>query len=333
MLMKAIVTGAGGFIGSHMVDFLLAKGYEVVGTTRPGGRRWNVSHLLKPPAPHFTHAELDVRDRSTVEHLIENHQPDLLFHFAAQSRVLPSWQDPAYTIEANVLGTVYIFETIKRLKLPCKVIMACSSAAYGTTYENERPLKEGNTLRPVHPYGISKMAAEWMAKQYQLNFGIDTRVFRFFNQTGPRKIEDACSDFARAVAKIEVGKADPVIRVGNLETYRDITGIKDTLAAIWAVIERGKPGETYNVCSNQPTLIRDVLNKLISFSRKKIQIADKSKEKLRITDEPIILGDNTKIRTECGYVPKQALPDLFREMFDYWVDFYKKHNDIELEPG
>ncbi len=329
--MKAIVTGAGGFIGSHMVDFLLAKGFDVVATTRPGGRRWNVGHLLNPPALHFNHAEVDMRVRTAVEHVIETHRPNIIFHFAAQSRVLPSWQDPAYTIDANVLGTVYIFETIKRLKLPCKVIMACSSAAYGTTYENERPLKETNTLRPVHPYGISKMAAEWMAKQYQLNFGIDARVMRFFNQTGPRKIEDACSDFARAVAKIEVGKADPVIRVGNLDTYRDITGIKDTLAATWAVTELGKPGETYNVCSSKPTLIRDVLKKLVSFSHKKIKIAEKSEEKLRITDEPIILGDNTKIHSECGYVPKQALADLFREMFEYWVNFYQKHDDKDLD--
>jgi GDP-4-dehydro-6-deoxy-D-mannose reductase len=325
--MKAIVTGAGGFIGSHMVDFLLAKGFDVVGTTRPGGRRWNITHLLESATPLFTHADVDMRDRVAVENMIDTHRPDIIFHFAAQSRVLPSWEDPAYTINANVLGTVFIFEIIKRLKLPCKVIMACSSAAYGTTYENERPLKETNTLRPVHPYGISKMAAEWMAKQYQFNFGIDARVMRLFNQTGPRKIDDACSDFARAVAKVEVGKADPVIRVGNLDTYRDITGIKDTLAATWAVAERGKPGETYNVCSNQPTLIRDVLKKLVSFSYKKIKIVEKSEEKLRITDEPIILGDNTKIRSECGYKPKQALPDLFREMFDYWVEFYKKHDD------
>ncbi len=330
MLIKAIVTGVGGFIGSHMVDFLLEKGYEVIGTTRPNGRRWNISHLLKPPAPHFIHAEVDVRDRAAVEKIIETHRPDIFFNFAAQSRVLPSWDDPAYTIDANVLGPVYIFETIKRVKLPCNVVMACSSAEYGTTYENERPLKEGNTLRPIHPYGISKMATEWMSKQYQLNFGIDTRVLRLFNQTGPRKIEDACSDFARAVAKIDVGKAEPVIRVGNLDTYRDITGIKDTLAATWAVVERGKPGETYNVCSSKPTLIRDVLKKLISFSSKKIKIAEKSEEKLRITDEPIILGDNAKIRAECGYVPKQALSDLFHEMFNYWVDFYKKHNDSDL---
>ncbi len=328
--MKAIVTGAGGFIGSHMVDFLLAKGFRVVATTRPDGRRWNITHLLQSSPPLFTHADVDMRDRVAVETIIETHRPDIIFHFAAQSRVLPSWQDPAYTIDANVLGTVYIFETIKRLKLPCKVIMACSSAAYGTTFENEHPLKEGNTLRPVHPYGISKMAAEWMAKQYQLNFGIDARVMRLFNQTGPRKIEDACSDFARAVAKVEVGKADPVIRVGNLDTYRDITGIKDTLAATWAVADRGKPGETYNVCSSQPTLIHDVLKTLISFSRKKIKIAEKSEEKLRITDEPIILGDNAKIHAECGYVPKQALPDLFREMFDYWVEFYTNHDDKDL---
>lgn len=324
------MTGSGGFIGSHLVDFLLAKDMDVVGTIKPGQKRRNLQHLLGAgPHPRFTLEELDMTARDQVEAAIERHRPELVFHLAAQSLVKPSWADPAYTLSVNVLGTVYIFETIKALDYPCKVIIAGSSASYGTTYEEERPLKETNPQRPVHPYGVSKMAQEWLAKQYTLNFDIDARVLRLFNQTGPRKVNDACSDFARRVGKIEAGHAPPEIRVGNLETYRDITGIKDTLRAIWAVATRGTPGETYNVCSGQPTKIRDVLEILLGLTSKDIEVYERSSEKMRITDEPIILGDNTKIRTECGYESREALRDVLEDMFEYWVDYYSKKPNPE----
>ncbi|MHA1730401.1 MAG: GDP-mannose 4,6-dehydratase [Promethearchaeota archaeon] len=322
--MKVIITGSGGFIGSHAVDFFLEKNYEVVGTIKPGQKKRNIAHLLDPPHPRFTLVMLDLRDRASVEDLVEQHRPDLIIHLAAQSLVQPSWDDPAYTMEVNVLGTIYLFETVKRLELPCKVLVACSSAEYGISYEHERPLKETNNLRPVHPYGISKMAQEYLAKQYTINFGIDTRVVRFFNQTGPRKTKDASSDFARKIGKIEAGRAPPQIRVGNLETYRDITGIGDTLEGIWAVLERGKPGETYNICSGKPTKIRDVLDTLLGFSSRDIEVIENSEEKMRFTDEPIILGDNSKLREECGFAPRQDLVTVLREMFDYWVDYYSK---------
>src|SRR5271157_3041749 len=325
--MRAIVTGSEGFIGSHMVDFLLAKNFEVIGTTKPGMPDRNVSHLLDPPHPDFTFVDMDLRDRTRVEEVIESYQPEFIFHFGAQSMVNPSFEDPVYTFEVNILGTTYIFETIKRLKLPCTVVVACSSASYGETTEEERPIKETNAQRPIHPYGISKMAQEWITKQYALNFGIDVRVLRLFNQTGPRKRGDACSDFAHDIGKIEAGKAEPEIRVGNLDKYRDITGIKDTLQGIWAVTERGRTGETYNLCSGKATCMRDVVNILLGFSTKNIVVNELSEEKLRVADEPIILGDNTKIREECGYEPSQELNDLLRDMFDSWVEYYSKYDE------
>ncbi len=322
--MKAIVTGSGGFIGSHMVDFLLAKDYEVIGTILPGKKRRNLIHLFDPPHPRFTLVEVDMRDRASVEKVITAERPDELYHFAAQSLVQPSWADPAYTFDTNILGTTYIFETIKELGLDCKVFLACSSAEYGITYEEERPLKETNNLRPVHPYGISKMAKEYLGKQYMLNFQIDARIARFFNQTGPRKVNDASSDFARIIGKIEAGKQEPEMRVGNLETYRDITGIKDSLRGVWAIMQNGKPGETYNICSSKPTKIRDLLHTLLGFSTKQITVREESPEKMRITDEPIILGDNTKIRTECGWEPQENFETVLREMFEFWVNYYSQ---------
>ncbi|GAB4316758.1 MAG: GDP-mannose 4,6-dehydratase [Promethearchaeota archaeon] len=321
--MKALVTGAGGFIGSHLVDFCLSKGMQVVASLRPQKERRNLRHLLKTPPPNLEIWEVDIRDRESVEHLVGENEPDLIFHMAAQSLVIPSWEDPAYTMETNVLGTVYLFEAVKRLEKKCTVVVACSSAEYGVSYEHEWPLKESNPLRPVHPYGISKVAQEYLAKQYTTNFGVDTRIIRYFNQTGPRKVNDACSDFARRIGMIEAGVAEPTIRVGNLDTYRDITGIRDTLGATWAVYERGKPGETYNVCSGKPTLIREVLETLLSFSTKQVVVEEKTPEKLRLTDEPVIVGDDTRLRKELGYEHQQPLEEVLRDMFDYWRSEYE----------
>lgn len=256
----AIVTGAGGFIGSHVVDMLLAKGWKVVATTKPHQITRNLDHLKNGQNPNCIIRDLDMRNGIWVEATVKEFSPNAIFHLAAQSLVKPSWEDPEYTISTNMNGTIHLFEAIKKYKLKTKVIIACSSAAYGTSFPEELPLKETNPIRALHPYGISKIGQELLGRQYFINFGIESVMLRLFNQTGPRKVNDACSDFALKIGKIEAGKMTPEMEVGNLDTSRDITGIKDTLQGFWLAYEKGKPGETYNLCSNTPTKIRDVLN-------------------------------------------------------------------------
>ncbi|TXT65297.1 MAG: GDP-6-deoxy-D-mannose reductase [Promethearchaeota archaeon] len=252
-------------------------------------------------------------------------RPDFIFHFGTQPYVIPSWVDPWYTINTNVIGTINVFEPLKEHGIKSRVIVACSSAEYGTTTDKvKRPLKESDPLKAVHPYGISKIATELLDQQYFLNFEIDTVNLRFFNQTGPRKINDACSDFVRKVVQIELGLAEPVIEVGNLSPYRDITGVRDSLSEIWLSATKGVLGETYNVCSNRKIQIRDILEITMSFSSKTIEVKENTPEKLRKTDEDIILGDNTKIINELGFKIIQSIEDLLGEMFEYWMDYYKK---------
>ncbi|MFX1277538.1 MAG: GDP-mannose 4,6-dehydratase, partial [Promethearchaeota archaeon] len=215
----------------------------------------------------------------------------------------------------------------KKYKIKTKVIIACSSAEFGTTTELNRPLKENDPLFAVHPYGISKIAAELLARQYYLNFGIEVVILRLFIQTGPRKVKDASSDFVSKIAKIELGLSEPVIEVGNLETFRDITGIKDTIQAIWLVTIKGKLGEPYNVCSGRKVSIREILNKILSFSSKEIIVKENIPKKLRKTDESTILGDNSKIKNELGFKITQTIDDILKDMFDYWIDYYKKEKN------
>ncbi|HME52951.1 MAG TPA: GDP-mannose 4,6-dehydratase [Candidatus Lokiarchaeia archaeon] len=323
--MKIIVTGACGFIGSHLVDFCLSEGHQVLAIAKPGVDLANLRHLVqegKEPVTGFELAQVDVRDAKMMADLIERFEPDGIFHMAAQSYVQPSWENPAETFDTNINGTVNVFEPIKKLGLKTRVVVACSSAEYGTITQDDVPIKETLPLQPLHPYGISKVGQDLLSRQYFLNFGIDTVRLRFFNQTGIRKVKDACADFAMKIAEIDAGKADPEIHVGNLETQRDIQDIRDTVKANWLAFTSAEKGEVYNVCTGVPTRIRDALNLLLGMASVEITVIENVEAKMRFQDEPIILGDNSKFKAATGYEPDYKIEDTLRSMFEYWKGYY-----------
>jgi GDP-4-dehydro-6-deoxy-D-mannose reductase len=341
---KILITGADGFLGSHLTDFFLKKGNRIFAMKRPGSTIKNLTHytntrinfsendkgnylgkkiLIPTSNDDLNILECDLNDAELMEHLIVGIEPDLLLHFGAQPFVIPSWKDPRYTINTNVIGTLNVFEPLKTNNISSKVIVACSSAEYGTTTDKiNRPLRESDQLKAVHPYGISKIATELLARQYFLNFGINLINLRFFNQTGPRKENDACSDFIQRIALIELEMVEPSIEVGNLDPFRDITGIKDSIQAVWLASLKGRWGETYNVCSNRKTQIREVLDIALSFSSKEIEVKENVPNKLRKTDEDVILGDNSKIKRELGFKITQSIKEILRDMYNYWIDYY-----------
>jgi GDP-4-dehydro-6-deoxy-D-mannose reductase len=344
---KILITGANGFIGSHLVDYCLAKGYETCALERPNQVYKNLSHYtngilsfsneekqeflgesinIPTDNERLTILECDVNNTQLLEKIICNFAPNFIFHFAAQPYIIRSWEEPVETIETNVIGTINIFESIKKNNLKTRVILACTSTEYGTSAQINRALKETDSLLALHPYGISKIAAELLARQYYINFGIEIVNLRFFNQTGIRRTNDASSDFVRKVAQIELGLKDPVIQVGNLSPYRDFTDIKDALHAIWLAAIKGKPGESYNVCSSKKTQIRRILDICLSFSTKKIRIEENVKDKLRKTDEDVIIGDNSKIKDELGWQPTIPIETTLKEMFNSWINYYDRES-------
>lgn len=310
--MRILVTGMTGFIGSHLAEFLLKKELEVVGTV------WDKTELknVEKIKDKVRILECDIRDGERVEEIIEEVKPDRVFHLAAQSFPTVSWDEPVRTLDTNVMGTTHIFEAIRKLDLDTIVLVACSSAEYGFVSENEVPVKENHVLLPLHPYGVSKVAQDLLAYQYHQNFGIKTVRARIFNTTGPRKANDVCSDFTSMIVNIEKGKAKEM-KVGNLEPKRDITDVGDVVNALWLLCEKGKMGEAYNVCSSKAYRIKDLLDMAIEISD--VDIEPKiDPNKLRPTDEPIIMGDNTKIREACGWIPKMSMEETLSRMLDFW---------------
>ncbi len=304
--MCALITGMGGFIGSHLADFLLDKGFEVYGTF----------YKEKRHMPKEAHAiKCDVSKKKDVNNAVRTAKPDYIFHMAAQSFVVPSWRDPEATMKSNIIGTLNVLEALKNSD--AVISIACSSAEYGRTYKNELPIKENKELRPSSPYAVSKVATDIVSHIYCNAYGMKIFRLRFFNIIGPRKQMDASSDFAKGIAEVEKGKKK-YLDVGNLNGIRDFTDVRDAVRAIWLIAKKGKYGDVYNICSGKGYKMKDVLNMLVSMSTAQVKVRH-SKEKMRITDDPVFVGDNSKL-CRLGWKPEIPIERTMKDLVDYWRD-------------
>ena len=240
--MRALITGFTGFVGSHLADYLVARGdVEVFGVHRWRSRLDNVEHL----GTRVRRVECDLRDAASVRHVLRDVQPDRIFHLAAQSYVPTSWLAPAETLSGNVLCQVNLFEALRDLELPARVHIAGSSEEYGLVLPEEVPTREESPLRPLSPYGVSKVSQDLLAYQYWKSYRLHVVRTRGFNHTGPRRGEVfVTSNFARQIAEIEKGLREPIVWVGNLESIRDFTDVRDMVRAYWLALERGTPGRS-----------------------------------------------------------------------------------------
>jgi GDP-4-dehydro-6-deoxy-D-mannose reductase len=314
-MMKCLITGITGFVGSHLADYLLSKGdIEVRGIARWRSQKENIKHLEKKIELY----ECDIKDMTSVHEVVKSFKPDRIFHLAAQSFVPASWSAPAETLSTNIIGEVNIFESVRDLKLDTIIQIAGSSEEYGLVHPEEVPISEKNPLRPLSPYGVSKVAQDLLGFQYFRSYGLKIVRTRAFNHTGPRRGEVfVCSNFAKQIVEIERKKKEPVLNVGNLEAQRDFTDVRDVVKAYWLATEKCDPGEIYNICSGEPRTIQSILDTLLSFTEVKVEVK-KDPSRMRPSDVPILKGDSSKFREKTGWKPEIPFEQTLKDTIEYW---------------
>lgn len=314
--MRVLITGITGFAGSHLADYLLAEhpDVEIFGTWRWRSRTENIEHL----EGRIKLVECDLKDATAVRQTLSEIRPERIFHLAAQSFVPASWQAPAETLNNNIVSQTNIFEAMRSLDLDSRIQIAGSSEEYGLVLPDEVPIKESNPLRPLSPYAVSKVAQDLLAYQYFRSYGLKAIRTRGFNHTGPRRGEVfVTSNFAKQIASIEAGLREPVIKVGNLSAQRDFTDVRDTVRAYWLALEKGKPGEVYNLCSGHAVTIAELLDMLLAHTDTQVEI-EVDPDRLRPSDVEILLGDSSKFQGDTGWQPEIPLSRTVEDLLDYW---------------
>lgn len=300
---RVLVTGAGGFVGGHLVRALAADGHEVTGTALDD--RGELRYL-------------DVRYPERVDQVVADIRPEWVFHLAGQSSVSQSWKEPALTYEVNALGTHYLLESIHRQVPEAKVHIAASSDEYGKVQPEECPIDESAPLRPVSPYAVSRVTGEWIGRMFHESFGLHVVVTRGFMHTGPGQPPSfATADWARQIARAEAGLQEPVVSVGNLEIKREFGDVRDVVDAYRLVAQHGIPGEAYNVATGEPHRLSDVLGVLIGMAKVDIRI-EVDPAKLRPVDFPVLYGDAGKLERLTGWKPAYRLEDTLASVLDHW---------------
>jgi len=312
---RVLVTGVTGFAGSHLVDYMLTRDdCQIFGIQRWRSRTENIEHFVD----RITMLECDLRDATSTRDTLEKVKPDWIFHLAAQSFVPTSWIAPTESLTTNVLAQVNLFEAVRHLGLKCRIQLACSSEEYGLVHADEVPIRETNPLRPLSPYAVSKVAQDLLGYQYWMSWKLDSVRTRGFNHEGPRRGPVfVASDFAKQVADIEKGKKPPVLSVGNLESRRDFTDVRDMVRAYWLALEKCEPGEVYNICRGRAWSIQEVLDLLLGMTRAKIEVRQ-DPARLRPSDVPVLLGDPAKFKKATGWEPTIPFEQTLRDMLEYW---------------
>jgi GDP-4-dehydro-6-deoxy-D-mannose reductase len=314
---RVLVTGAGGFVGKHLLNYLSANtDWLLFGNahSRPG------SFGL----PRLQWVTLDLTDREQTETVLSSVRPDYVFHLAAQSNVQRAFADPRGTIINNVVSQLNLLDVLRVQSPETRVMIACSSEQYGLVRPEDQPIDEDTPFRPNNPYAVSKIAQDALALQYFLSYGQPTIRARSFNHIGPGQSEQFVSAaFALQVASIEAGKQEPVMHVGNLDAQRDFTDVRDMVRAYHLSITEGEPGEVYNIGSGKSHSIQWILDTLVGMSAVQVEVRQ-DPARMRPADIPLLVCDPTRFRKATGWQPEIPLEQTLRDILEYWRGVVKR---------
>ena len=310
------VTGIGGFVASHMADYLLEKKEQVVGTYRWYEDLSRIKHIKDK----IIMEPMDLLDFASCFKALNKHRPDYIYHLAAQSYVNDSFIYPAVTIQTNTIGTLNLLESIRLIDGYDPVIHICSSSeVYGQVEEDETPIKETNLFRPQNPYGVGKIGADMIAYVYWKCYGVKTIRTRMFTHCGAKRtMSSAEVSFARQIALIEKGLQGSIIKVGNLDSVRTFADVRDAVRAYYLLVRKCTYGEVYNIGGNRAMKIGEMLDYLISLSTVKDIKIEIDPRLLRPSDVTLQIPDSSKFKNETGWEPIYTFEETMLNLLQWW---------------
>ena len=332
MKKKVLITGITGMVGSHLADKLIKKtDWQIYGLCRWRSPLYNVDHLLdlankKNSRVKFVCADLN--DYSSLIKALEISKPDYIYHLAAQSFPLTSFEEANSTFNTNFIGTYNLLNAVKLLKQKPYIHVCSSSEVFGKVKKEDLPINENCHYHPASPYAISKVGTDLIGKYFYEAFGMKVLITRMFTHTGPRRGDVfAESSFAKQIALIEAKKIKPFIKVGNLKSLRTFADVRDAVEAYYLLLTKNpKPGAIYNIGGNFSCTIGDMLNYLLSQSKIKNIKIKTDKSRLRPIDADLQIPNITKFSNATGWKPKITFEKTMIDLLNYWRKRVKVQN-------
>lgn len=303
--MKALIIGAGGFVGGYLIRELSNYGYEVHATHLP-------SENIKDGC--FRHV-LDIMRKDDISELMCEIKPDIVYHLAAQSSVALSWKKPQLTAEINIIGSINVMESLPD---NTRLVLIGSGEEYGFIRKNACPIKESEPPQPANIYAVSKVCTGMIGRIYHRAYNKDIIIVRAFNHSGPEQSEMfVISDFCKQIAEIEKGLRPPEISTGNLSAKRDFTDVRDIVRAYRLLGEKGISGKTYNVGRGRAVSIEYILDTAMGLSEMPI-VHSTDPNRLRASDIPVIEPDVSEILSDTGWKAEISVEKTVSDTLDYW---------------
>ncbi len=314
--MRSLISGIGGFAGSHLADLLVGQGEEVHGTEREPSHTELIKHLVE--GNRIEIHPVDIRDRQGMTNLLREERYDRIYHLAGVTFIPDSIETPEETFDVNLRGTLSLFEAVRAACPHARVLYVSSAAAYGDLDDPSVPVTEATPFRPNNPYGFTKAAGDLMAYQYVRQHRLDIVRARPFNHSGPRQAPVfVCSEFAKAVAEMAAGRRPPEITVGNLDVARDFTDVRDVVRGYLLLLERGRTGRSYNLASGTAIKVREILTTLVTLAQTEVRIIEDPR-KFRHGEVSSIVGSAEKAKREAGWQPEMAFERTLHDLLDWW---------------
>ena len=323
--MRALVTGAGGFVGRYLVRELHDSGYDIIATDiieapeDSGAGRF-------PEGVEFR--RLDLREVGEVRAVFADFAPRAVFHLAAQSSAARSFEDPRETLETNIFGTLNLLEAARESvgETPTRFLSVGSCEEYGRRTPDEMPLTERSPVEPVSPYAVSKASQSMLVLQYHSAYGLECMTTRSFSHTGPgQTARFVLPAFAKQCVEIKAGLTEPLIKVGNLEVTRDFLDVRDVVRAYRLLVEKGRPGTVYNVCRGEGLELGEALRTFEEMTGRPVE-REIDPKLLRPADVPMLIGDGGRLRSQTGWTPSISNGSMLENLFEYWEGRISKKN-------